>query len=196
MKIQSILKGQIEPFWKGHLRSGKTLIFLFILVTLLSSCYKEPWYGKDGRPGNAYLAVDWVDDEPDYIDVGTSAVPPYFYWGEYYRAYPGIYQLYYEGEVWMGNRWAFYAWEIDYEIWRNEGEQGGAYYHGRDGADTYFTLECSPFGPLVYEDYKSGDTKPGFEVLQDSDDEITILKTDKDFNLKITYRKVEQRVNK
>lgn len=168
------------------------LIILSAGMLLLSSCYEEiPWRGSDGRPGTAYLALTWIDDEPSYINAGTASIPGYFYWDEYYRATPGYYTLYYEGDIRMGNNWSSYAWEIEYEIWRMEGEKGDLYYHGRDGEDTYFTLECSPFGPMVYEDFKN--TAVDYEVLQQSPDEVTILKSKNDFKLKITYRKAEKR---
>ena len=175
-------------------KSGAVLIFILILS--ISGCYKEPWYGSDGRPGEAFLSATWVDDEPEYIDVGTSSIPYHFAWGEYYRAYTGYYTMYYEGEVWMGNRWAFYAWEIEYEIWREPGEPGGKFYHGRDGADTYFTLECSPFGPMVYEDFKSSASDQEVQVLSDTGDEIIMLQEKNGFGLKATYRKVEKRKEK
>jgi len=167
-----------------------SIILFFISGLLLNSCYVTPWYGEDGRQGNAYVALTWVDAKPDYIDAGPSGIPPVFYWDQYYRAVPGYYSLYYEGSVWNGYGKSFYAWEIYYEIWRMEGENGGLYYHGADGADTYFTLECSPYGPYIYEDlYK--DQPAGFELIQNSEDEVTIEKTDGAFRLRATYKKVE-----
>ncbi|MDZ7742545.1 MAG: hypothetical protein U5Q03_12535 [Bacteroidota bacterium] len=182
---EAFASGRRSMSWKIP---GVLAIFMIIL---LSGCYKEPWYGSDGRPGKAYLSATWIDDEPEYIDVGTSALPYHFNWGQFYRAYPGFFHLYFEGEVWMGNRWAFYAWEIDYEIWREPGEPGGKFYHGRNGADTYFTLECSPFGPMVYEDLKSGKTREGIEILSETEEEITILQEKNGFGLRATYRKAE-----
>jgi hypothetical protein len=187
IKAEKALAGKVTP-------QSKTIFFLMILVLLISGCYKETdWYGQDGRQGDAYLSLSWIDNEPAYIDAGTSSVPAYFYWNEYYRAYPGYYTLYYDGEVWMGNRWAFYAWEVDYEIWRMQGEQGGMNYNGRDGEDTYITLECSPFGPMVYEDLKSGELMPGIEILQQTEDSISIQIEKEGYALKATYRKVKVR---
>ncbi len=185
VKKEAFASGRRSMSWKIP------VILAIFMIILFSGCYKEPWYGSDGRPGTAFISATWIDDEPDYIDVGTSDIPYHFNWGQFYRAYPGYFSMYYEGEVWMGNRWAFYAWEIDYEIWREPGEPGGKFYHGRDGADTYFTLECSPFGPMVYEDFKSGKIKKGIKILSETEDEISILQERNGFGLKATYRKVK-----
>lgn len=194
MKTRVFEEGRPNVFpRKSTLKIKTALITSYLLTLMLSSCYVEPWYGHDGRPGVAYLSITWIDDEPAYINTGTSAIPQYFYWDKYYRANPGYYTMYYEGDYWNGYNWAFYAWEIDYEIWRANGEPGGLYHNGANGPDTYFTLECSPFGPYVYEDLKSAPANVDFEILQESEDEITILKSDKDFHLKATYRKVESR---
>lgn len=174
-------KGEILPFKILMLVSLGFIIFSF------NSCYVVPWHGEDGRPGNAYVALTWVDAEPEYIDAGSSGIPPVFYWDEYYPAYPGYYSLYYEGSIWNGFNKSLYAWEVNYEIWRIPGEEGGMYYHGADGADTYFTLECSPFGPYVYEDiYK--DQSLTNEVTPNM---FTIEGYENGFGFKATYKKVE-----
>ena len=171
------------------------ILAVLSLTFFLTSCYKEPW-GRDGRPGKAFLQLTWVEEEPDYIDAGTSAIPEYFYWNEYYLITPGTYNFYYEGEVWTGYGWAFYSWEIDYEIWSNAGEPGGPYYIGRDGADSYFTIECSPYGPYVSEYYKGTDIKKDYELIGDTGDEIIIEKKKEDFTMRVTYKKVEKRSKK
>jgi hypothetical protein len=171
------------------------LFFLALATVFLSSCYTEPWYGRNGQPGNAFLSITWIDAKPDYIDAGTGDIPPVFQYGQYYRSWPGYYTFYYEGRFWNGQAHAFYAWEVDYEIWEVPGEPGGMYYNGANGYDNYFTVECSPFGPWVYgPGYKSGGELPeGYELKESSEDEIIIQKSDSHFGITITYRKVAGR---
>jgi len=170
-------------------------LFLLSLATLiLSSCYSEPWYGQNGRPGNAFLSITWIDAQPDYIDAGTGDIPPVFQYGKYYRSWPGFYTLYYEGRFWSGQAHAFYAWEVDYEIWEVAGEPGGMYYNGADGCDNYFTVECSPYGPWVYgPGYKSAELPDGYELKESSEDKVVIEKEDTNFGIRITYKKVTPR---
>ena len=170
------------------------LFYLALATFILSSCYTEPWYGHNGRPGNAFLSLSWIDAKPDYIDAGTGDIPPMFQYGQYYNAWPGFYTLYYEGRYWSGQAHAFYAWEVDYEIWKTTGEPGGMYYDGANGPDNYFTVECSPFGPWVYgPGYKTSELPDGYELKESSDEKIVIEKEGNDFGITITYRKVSPR---
>ena len=167
------------------------LLLLLLAVTILSSCYKEPWYGRNGQPGNAFLSLTWIDVKPEYIDAGTGDIPPVFQYGTYYKAWPGFYTLYYEGRFWNGQANLFYAWEVDYEIWVTAGEPGGMYYNGANGPDNYFTIEMSPYGPWVYgPGYKSSELPDGYQLKEASDDKIIIEKSGTDFGITLTYRKV------
>jgi hypothetical protein len=170
------------------------LIFLFLASFILSSCYTEPWYGQNGRPGNAFLSITWVDAKPQYLDAGTGAIPPVFEYGRYYSAWPGFYTFYYEGRVWNGQANIFYAWEVDYEIWVTAGEPGGMYYNGANGPDNYFSIECSPYGPWVYgPGYKSAALPEGYELKESTEERIVIEKEGTDFGITLTYRKVVPR---
>jgi hypothetical protein len=175
---------------------GPQLRWLFILalaVFILSSCYKEPWYGHNGHPGNAFLSLTWVDVKPEYIDAGTGDIPPVFQYGRYYKAFPGYYTLYYEGRFWNGQAHVFYAWEVDYEIWETPGEQGGLYYHGANGPDNYFTIECSPAGPWVYgPGYKNAELSNGYQAVEISEEKIVLEKADTHFGITVTYRNVAE----
>lgn len=164
---------------------GTTIV---VLSLLFASCDK----GRDGRDGKAYVSVTWDVVEPFYVDPGTTDIPDVFKWGKYYRAKPGVYYFYYEGEFFLNGRPAFYAWEIEYEVWTNPGYAASGPMNGQDGEDTFFTLECNPHGPWVYmeEDYKSLKA-PEKEILDASDDKIIIIKESEQFSLKATYRKVE-----
>jgi hypothetical protein len=169
--------------------------FYFLLITLfITSCYTEPWYGHEGRPGNAYLSITWIDAQPAYIDAGTGDIPPVFEYGRYYLAWSGFYSMYYDGRFWNGQAYALYAWEVDYEIWTVAGEPGGMYYDGANGPNNHFTVECSPYGPWVYgPGYKSAALPEGFELIENTDEKIIIKKEGTDFGITLTYKKVVPR---
>ncbi len=167
-------------------------IIAVLLILGFTSCQKA-WYGRDGHPGDAFVSFSWQVSEPDYIDVGTGAVPPVFYWGESYKIRPGDYSLYYEGQVWAGSGWANYSWEVMYEIWEVSGEKGDWYYNGFDGPDNYFNIECSPYGPYVSSAYKSSNLSPAYELISESEDEIVVEQKADGMRMKITYQKTERR---
>lgn len=159
-----------------------------LLILSLTAC-EEAWYGHDGLPGDAFLALTWQEEEPSYIDAGTGAIPPVFYWGDYYEIRPGNYSLYYEGRVWTGMAWANYAWEVFYEIWEIAGEKGDWYYNGANGPDNYFTIECNPYGPYVGNSYKSTDLPENYEVILEEEDEVEIKIELEGLEVKILYKR-------
>ncbi len=167
-------------------------MFIVVIAIFVSSCEEDRYYyGYDGRPGDAYLSLTWANEIPEYLDAGTGAIPPTFKWGEYYRSYPGFYVLYYEGSVWNGFGWTFYAYEVEYEIWINEGEPGRPYgIDGRDGVDTRLTIECSPYGPFIFAQEKSGSTTSKYQILENTEDKIKVLQVEGMYSMKITYKKV------
>lgn len=175
--------------------------FLFGLLPALilgfTSCtnyYDYDTSGRDGYPGKAYLALHWDLDEPDFIDAGTSDIPPVFEWGAYYLTNPGIYTFYYDGEDWDGYRWNEYAWEVDFEIWINPGEQGSKYYDGLDGMNNFFSIVCSPYGPDVLYDGKSyKKTTASESKIPDVGTKITRELTSNDLQMKVTYKRVDKR---
>lgn len=175
----------------AFIKPGVTLVFLASLSLILSSCEK-PWHGRDGRTGDAFLALTWQVEPPAWIDAGTGAIPPVFNWGAYYRVMPGYYTLYYEGRVWTGSAMAHYAWEVTYEVWVVAGEPGDWYYNGADGPDNYFTIECSPYGPYIWNSYKSLSTTENTTVVRDTGDEIVILQKGMGMSMKATYRRMAE----
>jgi hypothetical protein len=169
-------------------------LYILLITLFISSCHVEPWYGRDGRPGNAFLAITWIDAQPAYIDAGTGDIPPVFEYGRFYHAWPGYYTMYYDGRFWNGQAHVLYAWEVDYEIWVVNGEPGGLYYNGADGVDNHFTVECSPFGPWVYgPGYKSAALPDGYELMEDTPDKIVVKKEGTDYGITLTYKKVVPR---
>ncbi len=165
-------------------------VIAVLLILSLAGCQKA-WYGHDGRPGDAYLSLNWRVSEPEYIDAGTGDIPPVFYWGQNYKTYPGFYNLYYEGRIWTGISWASYAWEVDYKIYEVAGESGGWYHNGQDGPDNYFLIECSPYGPFIESTYKDAEVDLKYEIIEESDKEITVKQTGEGMEIMITYKKVE-----
>ena len=170
-------------------------ILLFASAIVFTSC-EEDYYGRDGRPGEAYLSLTWANEVPEYLDVGTGAIPSTFKWGDYYPVYPGFYVMYYEGAVWNGFGRTFYAYEVEYEIWVNDGQQGQPYgIDGLDGANTFLSIECSPYGPFIFSSEKSANITPKYKILKNIDDEIQVLQETDTFSMKITYkRKVHSKV--
>jgi hypothetical protein len=165
-------------------------VITVLLLLSLAGCQKA-WHGQDGRPGDVYLSLNWEVAEPSYIDAGTGDIPPLFNWGQYYETFPGRYALYYEGRVWTEMGWGTYAWEVDYQMYEIPGEAGGWYYNGQDGPDNYFMIECSPYGPYIENSYKSAEGNPTYEVLEKSDDKITLIQKGDGLELLITYKKME-----
>lgn len=196
IQTEKVVRFQVsEKLRTGFKSIKKNALKIFIsgiLLLTLTSCEKDYW-GYDGFDGRAYLALSWSDAEPEYIEPGTQAIPNIFYWDEYYRISPGIYTMYYDGEFWDGYGWLEYAWEVDYEIWINYGEEGDLFYNGLDGADNYFVVECNPYGPYVFLDLKSKPLSAEFEVLASSENTTSLLMKKEHFSLKVTYKKVAKR---
>jgi hypothetical protein len=169
-----------------------SLFLLAFILTTAPSCY----VGADGNPGLAYIAFEWEDTKPEYIDCGTPAVPPQFTYGSYYRITPGWYHAYYDGKVWNGSAWGTYAWEMDYEIWINPGERGGYGYNGRDGMNTYLNFVCSPYGPELFrhDDYlrKAREVVPSRSEVNADNERIVTYQVG-EYTVKIIIRKVAPR---
>ncbi|MDR0941443.1 MAG: hypothetical protein LBM68_04370 [Bacteroidales bacterium] len=130
----------------------KNLVVLAMMVIGLQSCvayYEEPDYGYDGRNGRAYFKLNWMEQEPVYVDAG-GVVPNNFYWDTFYRTSEGIYTVYYESEYQRYGRWYIQSYEVVVEVFQYRGEQGGYYYDGRDGKDVYFELQLYPDGYFDY----------------------------------------------
>jgi len=130
---------------------------------------------------------------PDYLDAGTPDIPATFEWGRSYRAFPGLYVLYYEGHYWNGSGNVNYAWEMDYEIWEAAGEPGGYNFDGEDGPDTWFTLWLSPTGPYLDEFLSKKSAGTSYRVLENTGDRVVIMAEGKSHLMRATFRKVEPR---
>jgi len=127
----------------------KLLITLFALISLftLTSC------GKDGEPGKAYVRVVQTDGTGSYWD-DNSGMPYGFYYEQYYECQEGTYNYRYylsDGAQWYGT----------YSVFVNEGEEGGIFADGENGADTYKTLTMTWSSGLISSGgYKHG----GYEI--------------------------------
>jgi len=173
---------------------AKLSIILLIFVSMsLTSCEK----GRNGRPGEAFVSLEWEYDQPSYIDAGTYAIPDVFVWGRNYFIQSGYYDLYYEGSFWSGFALNIYAWEVEYEIWRNPGQSGApGYIDGLDGLDSYLTIYCSPYGPFFERYNKSTEANEKYKIIQESENEIIIEQNEESFSMRIKYTKVEPRSEK
>ncbi|MCD4737531.1 MAG: hypothetical protein K8R53_15930 [Bacteroidales bacterium] len=175
-----------------YLKEGKISIIAVIIFLSLTSCEKA-WHGSDGHPGNAYLALTWQVTEPTYLDAGSGSIPPTFFWGENYRTWPGNYFLYYEGRMWNGMYWSWYAWEVEYSIWEIPGEPGDWYYHGTNGPDNFFNIECNPYGPYVSHFHKSSDPVLAGHQIENDGETISVTIQENGYEMIIQYKKVKPR---
>lgn len=189
MKTTAILK-------RSEMRPVLTFLTLLVSIILITSSSCQ--VGADGHPGSAYVTFEWEVEKPEFIDCGTTAVPPNFYYGTYYRISPGWYTAYYEGKVWTGTAYGTYAWEMDYEIWVNPGQRGGYGYNGKDGANTYMNFVCTPYGPKVYRHESYMRKAPEIEDYDQLKADIAPSEgvfeyQTEDFSIKVNYRKVTPR---
>ena len=172
-------------------------LFFIIIVPILifTACDDDEW-GEDGFPGRAYMALTWYEVEPAYLDAGNTDIPQTFFWDEYYRITPGIYTLYYEVDVFENGLPATYAFELVYEIWIDPGEPGNLNYDGKNGGDTYFILELTPYGPSVYGEmrYKSISVGEANNLIELNEKKEVIKKVN-NYWIKASYKQVEPRIN-
>ena len=174
---------ETKRFLQQRWKAKAAFSFIMVFTLTLTSCYIET--GVDGRPGEAFIALDWEYAPPTYLDAGTSDIPALF------RARPGYYSLYYEGEFYDGYSMAFYGWQLDYEIWRNYGAPGGPGYNGYDGADTYFTLILSPLGP--YSDlWQKSESQTSFDIIEEKENLVIIQQKSAEYTMEVTYKKIER----
>jgi hypothetical protein len=189
MKSEAYSNGK-NPGGSATINAGRLMLGIIaslLILFFLTGCEKD-WFGHDGRPGDSYLSLVWEVARPDYLDAGTGDIPPVFQWGRFYETCPGHYWLYYEGRVPHGFGYAYYAWEVEYEIWVMAGEPGGYHYNGEDGPDNYFTIECNPYGPYIYNDYKSTALDSKYKLISAGSGEVTVVQEGNGVCMTITYR--------
>ncbi len=125
----------------------KLLILLCASVAFFTACN----IGEDGLPGDAYLRLNWSNEEPSYVDAG-GAVPTNFKWDTYYKTKPGIYTINFEYEYEHSHSTVVVPFSVDIEIFEIEGEYGRT--HGRDGKDAdkdvFFDVMLFPDGEIDF----------------------------------------------
>jgi len=129
------------------------LVLLLVMFVLTIGC------GDDGNPGKAFISFGWDEYAAWYED--TNPATPEDAEGIYpntdYSTEPGSYSFEYgcwdqiTNETWM--------FEGSYEITVNEGEKGGLFSSGGDGADSYFEMFLGGNGPNFSQLEKSAITK-------------------------------------
>jgi len=100
----------------------------------LSAC------GTRGVDGKAYLALDWTYTP---VSVYFPMLPLVITAGTYYEHPAGTY--YGEYTAW---NWDFYSFWYTLEI--NEGSYGAGLWPGEDGADRFYAMFLSSWGPELY----------------------------------------------
>jgi hypothetical protein len=183
------MKTKFNTFTRLFGMNGLVYGLGILAITLLFSACER---GRDGRDGRAFLALDWQNDEPDYVDAGTASIPRSFQWSKYYNIWPGYYNMYYDGEITTPNGYAEYAWEMDYEVYNLEGERAYYYMDGEDAPDTYFSIACTPYGPEFYDEGSTYKSAPSIAEPK----EYTVTKTVKNMVIKLHARPVEKRATK
>ena len=163
-------------------------------VTECFDCNQPPpcTYGPHGVTGPAYFGLDWVNDVPDYVWTNNAAIPAVFHYGDYYNSPSGTFDLYYEGQFMDGCCLADYFWEVTFDVWVNVGTTGGCGYAGVDGLPSYLMLIMGPYGPGEHRINKSEDANKAFEEISRTDDEIVLMHTDGDINVRVTYKKLSE----
>ncbi|MDO9512969.1 MAG: hypothetical protein Q7J34_14545 [Bacteroidales bacterium] len=158
-------------------------VALWLLIAtgslMMSSCYK----GLNGLDGRAFMSLNYEKNRPSLIDAGTASIPNLFEWGRFYEAQAGWYYLYYEGSTYSPYGIMKYAWQLEYEIYRIQGEPGGWGYDGEDAPDALFTLLCRPEGPSFIEQniYKQSEIQ--------SDSVYTLETHSQGYELRVKARK-------
>lgn len=113
---------------------------IYLLPLILMAC------GKDGEPGDTYVRFTWTGNQPYIFSTNNPAIPIVFYYGVDYITQPGTYSLYYE-TFYGVNYW----WSVNYTLTYKDGEKGGIFKDGDDGEDSYFSINCDPYGPYIYQ---------------------------------------------
>lgn len=178
-----------------------TSLMMAVLVAMLlggSGCIitTEPPCspGYDGRPGQAFLELDWTNHQPDYLWTNNTAIPAVFRYGNYYESWAGTYDLYYEGTFYDGCCPVDYFWDVVFEIWIHPGTLADCGYNGLDGADSFLSLVLDPYGPIEYRTNKTGEgaAADDMKILSQTDKEIVVEKTVGDITMRATYKKLDK----
>ncbi|MFP4409734.1 MAG: hypothetical protein ACLFPW_14525 [Spirochaetaceae bacterium] len=125
-------------------RAGRALIVAvtgLIGVALLGTV---TGCGGDGSDGKAHIAYTWLYGPISfYTEDPAFETQTHIYNGEFRQSRAGTW--YFEYVAWDDSYWFG-----EYEIYINEGESGGLFSEGEDGADLYFELAAYSFGPSFY----------------------------------------------
>lgn len=118
------------------------IITASLFCLLLVNCSDEI-LGKDGEDGAVYISYDWAFPLLRlYTDDPAIAFP--LQRGEYFKAKPGIYNLYYVTSY-DGS-----AYNMTYKIYANKGEKAYNEFDGENGSDIYFDITLYHNGPSLY----------------------------------------------
>ncbi len=153
---------------------------LICLMLLLSVLMMFGCKGKNGLDGRIYLKI-WLINCTSYTD-NNDGIPFGFSTTTFYLCDPGTYDYeYYTEDDWH--------WWGTYTLVAEEGEEGGWFVNGDDGADRHYTLTCQSSGPtLTYTLGKNGPSKT-IPAIQTGDNEFEINHSDGKYRFHIkAYR--------
>lgn len=171
----------------------KKFIYLFIVcvAAIAQSCIVvNDAPGPQGRPGRAFVGIDYDYNPPYSYWDNNPGMPSSPYFGEYYQSYGGVYDFEY-----FVNRVDY--WYGTYEVYIRRGGPGRPYGEpGLDGGDSFLLLICNPNGP--YEERKAQSKVELIDMKENADGSIEYSIDNGDAMLKVKMQKtnIKQRPSK
>jgi hypothetical protein len=164
------------------------LIFSLAIACLIISCTGDD--GRDGMPGDIYLAHTWVSIQSIWTD--NPSIPDYVLNDNYYITQPGTYN--YEYTDFNGALWVGY-----YTIYNNPGEPGepgGSFGQdgadGADGADICFQLTLFSTGSDLWI-WDCADVRSMESLTDEYQNQLELeMKKMKEANIKTTHYSKKQ----
>lgn len=123
----------------------KPFLISIVLFPLLSCSL---FIGSDGKYGNTFLAIDWVEEPIYYFDTNPE-IPSNFQRSYYYKIESGVYEFEYAYADGFG-------WRGTYTIRESEpGESGSLFFNdGADGRDTHYSMILTYNGIILDKEHK------------------------------------------
>lgn len=151
---------------------------IYLLPLLLMAC------GKDGKPGDVYIRFTWTGNQPYIFSTNNVAIPSVFYYSTYYITEPGTYTLYYE-TFYGANFW----FNGGYTLTSKPGEEGGIFKDGDDGEDSYFSINCDPYGATFYQ-VKGQQVAEDEPIIEKGENVVVDVEEGSDIVQKVEYKRI------
>ncbi len=144
----------------------RVLICMLLLLTVLMMFGCK---GKNGLDGKIFLKI-WLVNCTSYWD-NNPGIPFGFNSSTFYLCNPGTFDYeYYTTDDWH--------WWGTYTVVAEEGEEGGWFVNGDDGADRYYTLTCTSSGPSLTFTLGNGKQSWVVKPVQTGENEFEINHSD------------------